>query len=174
MKFKWIKLSKPALLFVLIIIIVVFFCISFRFQEKKQLMNDEAFCFSMESTALPSISTEKPSKNKNIFFIESSCESGNAGKIVISSRQACAVESAAQLNANYTVYLLYVAPAAVKFENTESDLFLEAIMSYKNVKILHINLQDYFKNTPLEDLYKKQKIQKSKFVVSHTSDVLRY
>lgn len=86
---------------------------------------DSIACYRIKSESLPDISDTKPRKGKSIFFHETSCNSYLAGKIVINSRQACAVESAAKLNPNYDVYLLFTAPGIFKFEGTESDQFLQ-------------------------------------------------
>lgn len=88
---------------------------------------DSVACYRVKSESLPDISDAIPRKGKSIFFHETSCKSYVAGKIVINSRQACAVESAAKLNSNYDVYLLFTSPGIFKFEGTESDRFLQVI-----------------------------------------------
>lgn len=94
--------------------------------------------------------------------------------MVITSRQACAVESAAKWNPNFDVYLLFTSPAKIRFENTTSDHFLSALLSYKNIHILHLNYPRYVRNTLVEELYESGKIEASSYARSHASDVLRY
>lgn len=78
------------------------------------------------------------------------------------------------MNPNFDVYLLYVSPGQILFEDTESDRILKALMSYTNVKILHLDYEKYTKGTPVEELYQKGSIESSYYALSHASDVLRY
>lgn len=65
--------------------------------------------------SLSDISDYPPSKKKkNIFFLETSCTSSEKGKIYLSPRQACAVESAARMNPDMEVYLLFASPGVIK------------------------------------------------------------
>ncbi|XP_028138156.1 lactosylceramide 4-alpha-galactosyltransferase-like [Diabrotica virgifera virgifera] len=132
------------------------------------------YCYRENGESLPDISDFKPRPGKSIFFHETSCHSFDHGKIVINSRQACAVESAAKMNPDLDVYLLYASPGIFRFEGNESDHFLRSLLSYKNIHILHLNYGNYVKGTPVETLWTSGKIEKSSFVVSHASDVLRY
>lgn len=84
------------------------------------------------------------------------------------------MESAAKWNPNLDVYLLFTAPAQFRFENTTSDRFLQALLSYKNVRIMHLNYPLYVRGTLVEDLYSSGKIEGSSYARSHASDVLRY
>lgn len=131
-------------------------------------------CFRAERDSLTDISDVKVKKDKTIFFHETSCKSYQLGKIVITPRQACAVESAAKLNPNFDVILTFTSPGVMKFQNTESDRMLKALLSYSNVKILHLNYERYTQKTPLEDIYKSRRVDFSYYAQSHASDVLRY
>ncbi|XP_063915919.1 lactosylceramide 4-alpha-galactosyltransferase-like isoform X2 [Zophobas morio] len=130
-------------------------------------------CYHQHSESLPSIQDSRP-KDKSIFFHETSCKSAQSGKIVITAREACAVESAAKLHPNYETYLLYVSPGIIKNEGTESDRFLQALLSYDNVRIRHLDLGNYVEDTPVESLWKRGTLERSYHVTSHTSDLLRY
>ncbi|KAJ8929795.1 hypothetical protein NQ314_017392 [Rhamnusium bicolor] len=131
------------------------------------------YCYRVKTNSLPDISEVKPRKGKSIFFHETSCNSYYNGKISITPRQACAVESAAKMNPNFDVYLLYVSPGNFCFENSESDRILKALLTYKNVNILHVDFEKYSKGTPVENLYKRGYIENSGYAQSHASDVLR-
>lgn len=135
---------------------------------------DSIKCYRYQGETLPEISTVDVRKGKSIFFHETSCNSYINGKIVIAAREACAVESAALLNPDTDVYLLFTSPGVIKLEGTESDRFLKALMSYKNVRLHHLNYKAYTKDTPLEDLYESGRIEASNYAMSHASDVLRY
>lgn len=131
-------------------------------------------CFRLEGNTLPDISELNPRPGKSIFFHETSCRSHAEGKITISPRQACAVESAARQNPNLDVYLLYTSPGRFKFDCRESDSFLKQLLTYENIKIAHINYGNYVKNTPVESLYQSGALEGSYYAVAHASDILRY
>lgn len=120
---------------------------------------------------------EEPPKGKSIFFHETSCKNKDNWTLMINSRQACAIESAAIYNPEYMVYVLFTSP--IRYPNTsdsgdKNEKFVKRLLSYKNIKIRHVNLKRYTKNTPLEEWYLSGKLQNSHFPVSHASDILRY
>ncbi|KAJ8957432.1 hypothetical protein NQ318_004912 [Aromia moschata] len=131
-------------------------------------------CFRIKTNSLPDITEVRPRKGKSIFFHETSCSSYYNGKISIAARQACAVESAAKMNPNLDVYLLYTSPGNFCYEDTQSDRILKALLSYENVNILHLDFEKYAKGTPVEELYERGLIENSAYPTSHASDVLRY
>ncbi|XP_056639590.1 lactosylceramide 4-alpha-galactosyltransferase-like [Diorhabda sublineata] len=151
----------------LLVIIITVHCLLYTTE------NIHCYRIKTEDT-LPNIANYNPKKGKSIFFHETSCKSFTKGKIWIKSRQACAVESAARLNPTSEVYLLYTSPMNFKFEGDESDRFLQVLLSYPNVRILHLNYENYTKGSPVENLYSSGKIENSLHVVAHASDVLRY
>ncbi|KAG7189715.1 hypothetical protein KM043_017383 [Ampulex compressa] len=112
---------------------------------------------------------EKLIPGRNIFFHETSCFGND--NLVLNARQACAVESAAKMNPNANVYLLFVSPGNI---SQESKTILGQLMSYPNVKIRHLYPTTYFKTTPLERWYASGALKKSRWPRSHMSDVLRY
>lgn len=56
----------------------------------------------------------------------------------------------------------------------KSSLHTQVLTNYKNVRFKYLNVIDFSKNTPLESWLLTDKLAKSEFVISHTSDVLRY
>ncbi|KAK4873856.1 hypothetical protein RN001_013216 [Aquatica leii] len=135
---------------------------------------DSIACYRFKERSLPDISELNPKKGKSIFFHETSCNSYIEGKITIQPRQACAVESAALMNPNYDVYLLFTSPGVIKYEDTESDRILKALLTYNNININHLDYEKYTKDTPVEILYRDGKVEASVYARSHASDVLRY
>lgn len=115
-------------------------------------------------------STKKPKLGRSIFFHETSCYKKK--KIELNARQACAVESAALANPNLDVFLLF-ATAYIQ-DNTSKNPFLNAILSYPNVYIRSVNLWTYAESTPAAEWINDGKLFKSNYVLSHTSDFLRY
>lgn len=130
-------------------------------------------CYRQQRDSLPEISDIHPKKGNSIFFHETSCTSFFNNKISISARQACAVESAAKMNPNMEVYLLFTSPGNFNFVGDESDRMLQALLMYENIRIMHLDFEKYIKDTPLEELYKTGMIENSDFARSHASDVLR-
>jgi lactosylceramide 4-alpha-galactosyltransferase len=51
---------------------------------------------------------------------------------------------------------------------------IDAIMSYKNVHLSYVDIYDYSENTPLESWMQKGILFNSSYVVTHTSDILRF
>lgn len=131
-------------------------------------------CYNVKGNSLKDISDVRPRKGKSIFFHETSCNSYQSGKIVITARQACAVESAARMNPNSDVYLLFTSPGFMKFDGSESDRILQSLLTYDNVRILHLDYERYSKDTPVHELYASGKLKYSQYARSHASDVLRY
>lgn len=132
------------------------------------------YCYRMPGKSLQDILEVNPPKGESIFFHETSCSSYENGKIVIERRQACAVESAAKLNKNRSVYMLFTSPGIVEDEGTESDQIINALLSYPNVNLLRVNFDNYTKGTPIENIYKEGHIEYSGYAQSHMSDLLRY
>lgn len=133
-------------------------------------------CFRNEPNlaTLPEVLDDDPPPGKSVFFLETSCKSMENARVSITPRQACAVESAALLNPNFNVYLMYASPGALKLENNRNDKILQQLMSYKNIRLKYINFERYIEGSPVEVLYKNFMIESSSFAVSHASDVLRY
>lgn len=123
---------------------------------------------------LPSVNDDEIIKDTSIFFLETSCNSYYGEKILIQSRQACAIESAARANPNKTVYLFYASPGKFQDDQSESDGLIRNLMSYPNVKLKYINMKKFVQGTPVEKLWTSEKIFKSQHILPHMSDILRY
>lgn len=50
----------------------------------------------------------------------------------------------------------------------------EALLSYKNVRFKYLDKHEFSMDTPLEAWLMTDTLEKSNFVISHTSDALRY
>ena len=88
-----------------------------------------------------------------IFLIESTCfgDQGNQNAI-LTPRQACAVESAAKMNPDLNIFLLYLSP---KEFSKDSKKLASVLESYSNIYIRRVYLPAYIKNTPLQKWYKR-------------------
>lgn len=114
--------------------------------------------------------TRKPRKDKTIFFHVTNCL--KHGYIKLTSRQSCAIESAALNNPNLDVYVLFASPIFYPANITSKNIL--SILRYKNVFLRNNDLWKYTKNTPIEEWFKSNILFKSKYVLSHTSDMLRF
>lgn len=174
-----IKYSKLKTFILAIITIFITLSIVYSspktYRQIKLLLANDIYCYRVQSTpSLPDILDDDPPKGKSIFFHETSCTSKENDRITITARQACAVESAARLNPNFRIYLLFTSPGAIKSENTRNDRILKQLMMYNNVRMKHLNFQRYLNGSPIEELYDSLKIEASFYAKSHASDVLRY
>lgn len=87
-------------------------------------------------------------------------------------RQACSVETAAYLNPNRDVFVLFSAPVGFYRDKTTSPV-LEALNTYDNVHLRNLNLNEYMDDTPAEEWFETEKLFSSNFLVGHMSDLLR-
>lgn len=51
---------------------------------------------------------------------------------------------------------------------------LDALASYSNINFNYLNITQYAESTPLDEWIRSGKLTRSLYVVSHTSDILRY
>lgn len=125
---------------------------------------------------------------KSIYFIETH----NNGVRNLDSHQACSIESAGEshikqsLNLSKSiqenilaiaypekkVFVLFLTQAKEVYLN--KTLLVVSLLQYENIYFKFLNLRDFSKGTPLESFILSEKLQTSKFVLSHTSDVVRY
>lgn len=140
-------------------------------------LDDSDMDTDSERATLPDFEWHKPrSDGKGIFFFETSCASYKHGRIYITARQACAVESAAKMNPGMDIYLAYTAPGIVaRKPSTSSDHHLHALLSYSNIHLLHLDFDTYLNHSPLYHLlHTSSKLPSSSHIQSHVSDILRY
>lgn len=105
----------------------------------------------------------------NIFFHETSCF-GDEG-VILTARQACAVESAAKMNPTKKVYLFLLSHSNYSIS---TERIIKRLVSYENIFIKRIYMEEYVKNTPLEDWWQSGVLKSSRWPRSHMSDILRY
>lgn len=110
----------------------------------------------------------QPENDKNIFFIETGISKSN---VKLSARQCCSIESAALRNPEKRIFVVFVSRD--RLNNLEITSQIKAILSYRNVQINYLNIEELSKASPIEHFIKSNKLTKSKFRLPHTSDVLR-
>lgn len=123
------------------------------------------WCYhSSAENVLPSSADISP-PNNSIFFHETSCV-GN-----LTSRQACAIESAAREHLDYPIHVMFTGPLTEAALNGNPFVMLGI---FKNVKFSKIDLGEYARGTPVERVVNGGALNNSQWRISHTSDVLRY
>lgn len=121
--------------------------------------------YSDVGDALPLIGEDFSPLSTSIYFHETSCRGW------LNSRQACAIESAARAHSNWNIYVLFAGPVTAKNLNSNSFNILKQI---KNVNFKRVHIVDYAKETPLEQLVGEGALNRTRWRISHTSDMLRY
>lgn len=173
---KILTARKIAILTSFLIMITLIYIVPLKeYRKIKILISNDISCYRYEDRAtLPNILDDNPPKDKSIFFHETSCISKEQNKISITLRQGCAVEAAARLNPNFTVYLIYTSPGTIKVEDTKNYYIFKQLMTYENIRIKHLNFKSYLKGSPVEELYRNLQIEASLYPIYHSSDVLRF
>ncbi|XP_069685756.1 lactosylceramide 4-alpha-galactosyltransferase-like [Periplaneta americana] len=128
-------------------------------------------------TAHSSLVEEPVRGGRNVILIETLCAAGaNASDGVpglhLNQRQACTVESAAMMNPDATVYLLYTCP--INGQLGESSTYVTELFTYPNVRIWQLDIPSFLRDTPLRDWDFREHLGASNWPVEHASDVLRF
>lgn len=109
----------------------------------------------------------EPKGKFNIFFIETRSPKDGIG--YFNARQTCVIESAAQLNPDWNIYV-FVVDIITFLE----DSYWEVLESLSNVHVIAIETKRFTKGTPTEKLLQKELPTRSNWKIAHLSDVLRY
>ncbi|XP_060860166.1 lactosylceramide 4-alpha-galactosyltransferase-like [Metopolophium dirhodum] len=160
------------IIFLLLISLVIVYNLNFlssidQFLNSSQKHLISCYFEEKHDNSLLELNPEEVTKN-SIFFVETSCNHKKG--INLSLRQGCAIESAANLNPNLNIFVLFVAPS---FISDESEI-INRFKIYSNVNLRYINFVKYSHNTPLQDFVASNTIATSQWPVSHASDLLRF
>jgi predicted aspartyl protease len=117
-------------------------------------------------TTFTNILTAKvqPKNGKNIFFIETS---DSIYDVNLNARQCCAIESAALMNPDLHIFILFASQKRLK--KLKITLQINAILSYHNVHINYLNVTEISAGSPMEDFIKSDKLSESDFRIPHSS-----
>lgn len=86
------------------------------------------------------VSERRPKEDKTIFFHIPNCWYN--GYINLSSRQACAVESAAVNNPNFDIFVIFAGPT-YQPKNLGALPIISSLMSYENIFFRRVNISSY-------------------------------
>ena len=101
----------------------------------------------------------------SIFFVETS------GKTRLEPKEICSIESAAKNNPDKNVYVVMTSPV-IEFRNHSATS--SVMKKYPNLHFRHVDAHSFISDSILRDIWKEGLIQRSKFFVSHFSDVMRF
>lgn len=107
------------------------------------------------------------SESKNIFFLETAHSLKNV-EVSLTNRQACSIESAALMNPDAQISVIFVTNSALIFTQ-----IIEALIKYANVAFYRLDLLEFSLNTPLEDWIKSNVLYDTKFLMETISDIVR-
>lgn len=110
----------------------------------------------------------QPANGENIFFIETG---DSTFDVNLDARKTCAVESAALKNPNLHIFVLFTSRNRLKKLKMTPQVY--AILSYPNVHINYLDMEEFAAGSPMEDFIKSGNLSMSNFRLPHTSDVLR-
>lgn len=170
-RLSWARGKINVIFLVIGIFIVIYMCIFLHKIWSKVIPsilnphdNNNITChYLTEGDSLPDSFDVIKSEDKNIFFVETSCQGG------VNSRQACSVESAARQNPEWQINLIFAGPvSAQKLHNS----VLANLVAIPNVKVSRALLSKLVKETSTLEV--KELLQRSKYRVSHASDIYRY
>lgn len=153
MRIRCHKISKLLISFVILSVIFVWKILSEKTKELQDISDSPILKRS----------------DKNIFFHVTNPIKN--GIVQLNPRQACAIESAARLNINHTVYVTF--SSKVGFRNASLLALIDAVLFYPNVHINLVDFDRYLKNTPVENVITKEKVSVSSFNVALESNILR-
>lgn len=102
---------------------------------------------------------------KNIFFIEASCQMG------LSFHQVCSIESAARANPEWQVSVLFAGRLPNQCRRTVNFTTLE---TYKNIHLYKIHVKRFANGTPFEEFFSSSALENSLHPVYHSAEVLKY
>lgn len=174
------KIKKRLAVFTFVIIVFLFIVLSnneiMRSLRGIQSPDRDVSCYREHSSknSLPGFDVldeeMRLASGRNIFFHETSCF-GEFGHAELNCRQSCAVESAARMNPDTLVHLLFLSPSP---PSNRTNQMLEQLMSYENVEVRRVRVEDYIRNTPLERWYERGILKTSHWPRSHMSDIMRF
>lgn len=109
------------------------------------------------------VSEEKSASDSRIFMHETS------GRPYLLWRQICSLESVARTNPSRPINL-YMSARHLSHAETP---WMAVVRQFKNVEVILIDNENYFKGSQLESWHKEREWQNSPFEISHMSNYIR-
>lgn len=102
---------------------------------------------------------------KNIFFVEASCQMG------LSFHQVCSIESAARANPEWQVSVLFAGRIPEQCQRTVNFTTLE---TYSNIRLYRIHVKKFADGTPFQDFFNSNALDNSLYPVYHSTEILQF
>ncbi|CAG4937485.1 unnamed protein product [Parnassius apollo] len=145
---------------------LILFLVLYVFTSWSEPAEDISCHYLEVDDALPSADDYSFSpSDKSIFFHETSCTAN------LTSRQSCAIESAARAHRYFEIHVLFSSPVS---EATLHESNLKELTIFDNIRFSRIHIVKYAEGTPVADLVKSGALNRTQWKISHTSDVLRF
>ncbi len=91
-----------------------------------------------------------------------------SGRSVFDVKELCAIESVAKHHPKSAVYFLTTSPT-VSYRGAIVDMLAQ----YPNINVKYLNFEAFLMGTPLEAIWRDGRLEGSKYLLSHISDILR-
>ncbi|CAF0827672.1 unnamed protein product [Brachionus calyciflorus] len=156
---------------IFIVFIILILYSSFEIRKEQKFYKSLTNLFEAKSTKYETLEISTEIKRKkdlflgpsaislNIFFVET-----NLQHEYFTSKQVCAIESAAFHNPNSKIFVY-----SIKADFQNKNL----LKSFKNIFVIKFIPEEIFSNTPLWDWWLSGKVFNSTFMIAHLSDAAR-
>ena len=145
------------ILVILVLILVVTVCYQNLSRPKLEYLRFDQILETQNG-----ILSEILPRSNSFFLVETS------GRIELTLKELCVLESVAKYHRENQVYLLSTSPIF-------KDETLQTLQKkYSNLQVKYLYIPSLISGTPLEDLNWIDVIERSKYSVSHLSDLIRY
>lgn len=120
---------------------------------------------------LTSLAKQPSANDDNIFFHETQCQHGEAR---LNFRQACSIESAARMNPQHQVYVLFASPTGFARDPLlPLPANFRPLANYANIHLRNLDVWRYVVQTPAERWLWQRDLFNSSFPIAHMADLLR-
>lgn len=161
--------SKTKLLLLFVLLVLVYMIINY---EPEKLNDWEINWKDEHIIELKDILSYKfeHESNKNMFFLDTTVlvKKDPEKPAYFTNRQACSIESAALMNPDYKVFVIFLE----KFNIGDSPP-IRTLQKLENVIFLRMDFEKFVENTPVEEWVRSGEIYKTKFLVFNVSDLLK-
>lgn len=125
--------------------------------------------YANKNPTLNGLHDQKPA----IFFIDTTNFGRDVLNVSLKERASCAIESAARLNPNHQIIILFAFLKPFILEISSKNTLMVALSKYPNIIFKRIDIKNYIRHTQLNEWFKHDPLSGSLHQVSHLSDILR-
>lgn len=165
------RARSPTVLLSLILLSLCFY--AFLFNEYTDEQNKPSkYIRPLQEVDFADIVPQKENSATQMFFLETSHPEG--GSLRLAPRDACAIESAAQLHPNYNIFVFFVGDIFFDSRENCTKIVNNLLENNKNVIFRKLDVQKFSVGTPMEEFFKGNSYKESKNYLNHLSDLLRF